>query len=91
MSTNGRTIKRYLSSRAFVWWGLPVAITFAVWTTWMSLGYRWSNLLTVEFLIRLSVALVVIGVFGGRSFAAGMRRFGVPLEGESNGDHDRAG
>ena len=83
--------KRYLRAPGIVWWGLPTAIVFAVWTTWKSLGYSWRNLLTLDFLLYLIVSIVFIGVFGGRMFGATMRAFGIPLERYRGRDHDRAG
>jgi hypothetical protein len=85
------SIKRYLSSPGIIWWGLPGAVVLAVWTTWMAHGYAWRNLLTVEFLIRLVVSVVIFGVIGGRSFARGMRRLGAPIEHHRSKHHDQAG
>ena len=67
----------YVSSAGVVWWGLPVAVVFAVWMTGRSIGFTWRNLLTLEFLVWLVMSLLFIGVLGGRAVAAHMRRWGI--------------
>lgn len=68
----------YVSAPGVFWWGLPLTLTTAVWTHGRASGFQARAYWSVEFLIRLLVALVV-GVIGGNVFGRLMKRQGVDL------------
>ena len=68
----------YVSAPGVFWWGLPVAITWAVWFHARTYGVQWRSFWSVEFFIVLAVA-IVFGVIGGNVFGRTMARYGVDL------------
>ena len=61
-------------------WGLPTAVTTAIWVHGSTAGWAWQNFLSTAFLVQLLVFFVAIGLIGGRMFGAVLARRGVPLE-----------
>ena len=55
-------------------------MTATVWQQFEEEGYSLGSLLTVSFLIRLLIAIVIIGYVGGRLFGATMRWIGFDVE-----------
>jgi hypothetical protein len=64
---------RLVASPSVVWFGLPTAVTWAVWTEFDEYGYAWRALWSVRFVIRFGIALLVIGIGAGTFFGAAMR------------------
>jgi hypothetical protein len=70
-------VYRLVVSRAVVWWGLPTAIVWSVAMQFQQYGFAWRTLWSTTFLIRLAVAVPIIGLGGGALFGAAMRRVGL--------------
>ena len=70
----------YLRAPGVFWWGLPVAITWAVWFHARTVGVQWRSFWSLEFLIVLGVAVVFIGFIGGNAFGRLMKRQGADLD-----------
>jgi hypothetical protein len=68
----------YITAPGVFWWGLPVAITSALWLQGSARGYHWKAYWSLEFLVRLLVGLF-FGVIGGNAFGRTMKRHGADL------------
>ena len=68
----------YVTAPGVFWWGLPVAITCAVWFHAKTYGVQWRSFWSVEFLVVLAVA-VVFGVIGGHVFGRTMLGHGADV------------
>jgi hypothetical protein len=65
-------IRRVATSPGVRYWGLPVAVTGTIAQVLYDDGLHWTTFLSARFAIRLVVAIIVVGVYGGRLFEWGM-------------------
>lgn len=68
--------RRITAMQGVVWWGLPVAVGFAIWFFRRAYPVGTTRYLSLEFGVILLVSILVVGVGGGRTFARMLNRHG---------------
>ncbi len=55
---------RFVLLRGMIGWGLPMALLWALATTFWKLGFSWQNLQSEDFRSKLGIAVIVFPIAG---------------------------